>query len=364
MSEYRIDMQRIFERLDGYISAGDFDGAEKFLNTWLEDCRACGNTRAELAIENELTGFMRKQQREKEAFEHAERAMELVDIMQIGNTPEGATTILNYGTVCEAFGLYDKACDLFSHARKVYEADFYDGDPRYAYLYNNYAYAAEMSGMHELATELKFCLYKQNLLNWNKVMNLTAITDSHEIDTLHFQDSTALLDFADFKNKSVIDVGTGAGFPGLPLKIAEDSIDLTLLDSLDKRVKFLQDTVDKLRIENVICIHARAEEIPGAMRQAYDIAVSRAVARLKILAELCIPYVKVGGLFIAMKGPEFDEELEEAKPIIKALGGKTEKCVKYTIPGTDVTHSAILVRKIADTDKKIYPRKWSKISKA
>ena len=207
-----------------------------------------------------------------------------------------------------------------------------------------------------------FIVYKENLIAWNKVMNLTAITESEEIDNLHFKDSLALLDFADFKCKKVIDVGTGAGFPGLPLKIEENSIDLTLLDSLDKRLSFLKDTCEKLELSDVKLVHARAEEIPNGFRESFDIAVSRAVARLRMLAELCIPYVKPGGLFIAMKGPDFDAELEEAKDIIKALGAKTEKCFTYEIGDTGIRHSAILIRKLTPTDRK-YPRRWAQIKK-
>lgn len=208
----------------------------------------------------------------------------------------------------------------------------------------------------------QFEIYRDNLIEWNKVMNLTAITDPDEIEKLHFADSCALLNFYSFDNKKVIDVGTGAGFPGVPLKIANGSIDLTLLDSLDKRINFLKDTCSKLGLDDVKCIHARAEEIPNGYRESYDIAVSRAVARLNTLCELCLPYVKVGGAFIAMKGPEFDEELEEAKPAIKLLGGKCERCEKYPIDGTDVIHSAIIIRKIASTPSK-YPRRFAQIKK-
>ncbi len=209
----------------------------------------------------------------------------------------------------------------------------------------------------------RFELYRDNLIEWNKVMNLTAITEPHEIDTLHFLDSLALLNFADFKGKSVIDVGTGAGFPGLPLKIAEESLQLTLLDSLDKRLNFLKDTCEKLGLDDVRFVHARAEEIPDGFRESFDVAVSRAVARLNTLAEFCLPYVKPGGLFIAMKGPDFEAELEEAKPAIRMLGGKCEHCESYTIPGTDVTHSALIIRKNSPTPSK-YPRRFAQIKKS
>ena len=193
-------------------------------------------------------------------------------------------------------------------------------------------------------------------------MNLTAIEDEDDIEKLHFLDSLALLDLADFKNKKVIDIGTGAGFPGLALKIEEPSINLTLLDSLDKRLTFLKDTCNKLSIDDVEIVHQRAEEISSSQREAYDIATSRAVARLSVLAELCLPYVRVGGYFIAMKGPDFDEELENAKAAIKLLGGKCERCETYIIPGTDIKHSAIIIKKLEETDRK-YPRKWAQIKK-
>lgn len=208
----------------------------------------------------------------------------------------------------------------------------------------------------------KFDIYRDNLIEWNKVMNLTAITEPDKIQTLHFNDSCALLTIADFKNKSVIDIGTGAGFPGLPLKIAENSISLTLLDSLDKRISFLENCCEKLGLDDVVCIHARAEEIPKGFRENFDIAVERAVAKLNVLAEFCLPYVKVGGIFIAMKGPDYDQELEEAKPAIKLLGGKCEKCVKYTVSGTDIVHSAIVIKKESPTQIK-YPRKFAQIKK-
>lgn len=217
--------------------------------------------------------------------------------------------------------------------------------------------------MVDIKSNPKFDIYRENLIEWNKVMNLTAISEPAQIDALHFLDSLALLDFADFSGKSLIDIGTGAGFPGLPLKIVEDSIELTLLDSLDKRLNFLKDTCDKLGIGGVSFVHARAEEIPKGMRESFDIATSRAVARLNVLAEFCLPYVKTGGLFIAMKGPVFEEELAEAKNAIKLLGGKTEDCRLYTIDGTDVTHSAILIRKIKETPSN-YPRRFAQIKKS
>ena len=208
----------------------------------------------------------------------------------------------------------------------------------------------------------QYRLYADRLEETNRVMNLTAITGEDEVARLHFLDSAALLTLADFRGKRVIDVGTGAGFPGLALKIACPEIELTLLDSLDKRIGFLRETCEALGLEDVVCLHARAEEAPQAWRGSFDIAVSRAVARLNVLCELCLPLVKKGGLFIAMKGTEHAEELREAKNAIRVLGGEIEAERDYTIPESEVVHSAILIRKVADTPQK-YPRRWAQIKK-
>ena len=205
-------------------------------------------------------------------------------------------------------------------------------------------------------------LYCGTLQETNKVMNLTAIEGEDDTAYLHFLDSAAVLKSIGLSGKSLIDVGTGAGFPGLALKIACPDLQLTLLDSLDKRIVFLSRTCRQLGFADVSCIHARAEEIPAGLREHFDVAVSRAVARLQLLAELCLPYVKEEGLFVAMKGPDTETELEEATTAIKKLGGKTEKVLPYTIPGTDVTHSLILVRKIGPTPQNL-PRKWAQIKK-
>ena len=209
----------------------------------------------------------------------------------------------------------------------------------------------------------RYRVYYEYLEEINQVMNLTAISGEKDVAELHFLDCAALLTMQSFDGKKVIDVGTGAGFPGLALKIACPELELTLLDSLDKRVNFLKNTCEKLGFEDVNCIHARAEEIPAGLRQGFDFAVSRAVARLNLLCELCLPYVKKGGMFIAMKGAELDVELEEAKRAIRTLGGVVEKKLDYTIPGTDVTHCAVLIRKCSDTPAK-YPRRWAQIKKS
>ena len=204
--------------------------------------------------------------------------------------------------------------------------------------------------------------YGELLLETNKVMNLTAITEPKDVATLHFLDSAALLTLADLKGKTVVDVGTGAGFPGMPMKILEPSIQLTLLDSLGKRITFLQEVCDNLGLTDVQCVHARAEEFAAEHRQSFDFAVSRAVGNLSVLGELCLPLVKPGGYFLSMKSVESGQELEAAKKAIQILGGRVERTADYQIPGTDVTHRVIFIKKIAETPKK-YPRPFAKIKK-
>ena len=204
--------------------------------------------------------------------------------------------------------------------------------------------------------------YADLLVEKNKVMNLTAITEPADIAALHFLDSAALLTLADFKNKKVADVGTGAGFPGMPLRIVEPSIRLTLLDSLNKRVDFLKEVCEDLALTNVDCVHARAEEFAAKKRESFDIVTSRAVANLQMLSELCLPLVKVGGYFLSMKAVDSDQELADAKHAIEVLGGQVEKVETYAIPGTDVSHRLIFIKKIKETGKK-YPRAFAKIKK-
>ena len=198
----------------------------------------------------------------------------------------------------------------------------------------------------------RFRIYYDNLDKYNQVMNLTAITGEEDAARLHFLDCAALLEAGDLRGKSLIDVGTGAGFPGLVLKILCPELELTLLDSLDKRLGFLRDTCEKLGFEDVALVHARAEEMPEGFRERFDCAAARAVARLNVLCELCLPYVKPGGVFIAMKGPELDAELKEAYVALKTLGGTAERQIAYTIPGTELRHCAAVSRKSAPTPKK------------
>ena len=204
-----------------------------------------------------------------------------------------------------------------------------------------------------------FCAFGSALVEKNQVMNLTAITEPEQVARLHFLDCIALLGAANFYGKSVIDVGCGAGFPGVPLKIAEPSIDLTLLDSLKKRMDWLESTLPELGIE-AQCVAARAEEYALAHREQYDIAVSRAVARLTMLAELCLPLVRVGGHFVAMKSADSDEELSQAARAIATLGGKVTRIWDYPVPGTDAVHRAVVITKVKATPKP-YPRRFAKI---
>lgn len=205
----------------------------------------------------------------------------------------------------------------------------------------------------------QFDRYCELLLEWNEKINLTAITDPQEVAVKHMIDSLTCWDADRFKaDAKVIDVGTGAGFPGIPLRIFQPQIHLTLLDSLNKRVKFLQTVVDELGLENVQCVHARAEEGARnkALREQYDLAVSRAVARLPILAEYCLPFVKVGGTFAALKGMKYSEEAEEAQKALKLLGAAKAELVPVKLPYLDDKRAVVYCKKIKSTSK-TYPRK-------
>lgn len=206
--------------------------------------------------------------------------------------------------------------------------------------------------------------YGQLLTEKNQVMNLTAITDPVEVAQKHMLDCAALLGAARFQGKSVIDVGSGAGFPGLVLKLCEGSIDLTLLDSLQKRVDWLEEAAQALGV-SVTALHGRAEELGKTpeLREQFDIATARAVADLRILCELCLPLVKVGGVFLAMKAEDCRDEVDAAGRCISLLGGRLLKSYTYQVPGTDLTRRVIRVEKIAPTAEK-YPRRFARIQKA
>ena len=206
--------------------------------------------------------------------------------------------------------------------------------------------------------------YGQLLIEKNEVMNLTAITQPDQVARLHMLDCAALLNCADFKGKTLIDVGTGAGFPGLPLKILVPELEVVLLDSLNKRVNWLNEVIAELGLTGIKAIHARAEEqaqIKG-FRDSFDFVTARAVADLRLLGEICLPYAKVGGTFLSMKSVGSDEELANAAHAIKFMGGRLRGSEDYTIPGTDVTHRVLLIDKVTPTLKG-YPRRWANIQK-
>ena len=210
------------------------------------------------------------------------------------------------------------------------------------------------------ATQKTLCQFAEAVIEQNKVMNLTAITQPEQVAKLHLLDSLSVLTTEDLRGKKLIDVGCGAGFPGVPLKIACPDMKLTLLDSLGKRITWLQSVLPTLGVE-AECVTARAEEAVADRRESYDFATSRAVARLPILLELTAPYVKVGGAVLAMKGAAAQEELEEAKKAIRILGLKVEKVHQFPID--DTAHAVIVLRKIAPTPKQ-YPRRYAKIKQA
>ena len=206
--------------------------------------------------------------------------------------------------------------------------------------------------------------YYELLIEKNKVMNLTAITEKEDVIVKHFIDSIALIPYLTDKgininNKlKIIDIGTGAGFPGLPLKIMMPDVKFTLLDSLNKRVSFLNEVIDELKLKDIEALHGRAEDYASdnKYREKYDICVSRAVANLSTLSEYCIPFVKEDGYFISYKAGESEEEINNSKNAIKILGGKINKVEEFVLPGTDVSRVFVFIRKLELTDKK-YPRK-------
>ena len=221
-----------------------------------------------------------------------------------------------------------------------------------------------LSGAKALGLELSdaqiaaFARYGDLLIGKNAVMNLTAITAPAEIARLHFLDSLALLRLADFREKRVLDVGCGAGFPGVPLLLGEPSVRLSLLDSTAKRMQWLSDELLPALGMTAECLTGRAEELIEGRREAFDLCVSRAVARLNVLCELCLPYVRVGGSFLAMKGPAAADELAEAEKAIRILGGRLREIAEY--PLGDAVHRVVVIDKTRPTPAK-YPRRYAKI---
>ena len=209
-----------------------------------------------------------------------------------------------------------------------------------------------------------FYKYYELLIEWNEKINLTAITDEDDVAVKHFLDSLNASAGMIKDGMSVIDVGTGAGFPGLPVKIANRDISLTLVDSLNKRINFLNEVISALGLTDVTTVHSRAEDLAvnKDYREKYDMCVSRAVANLTTLCELCLPFVKVGGYFVSLKGPKAEEELAMANKAIGILGGKLERIENYDLSDTDLSHNIVVIKKISHTPTK-YPRKAPKPSK-
>ena len=208
----------------------------------------------------------------------------------------------------------------------------------------------------------EFKKYMDLLLEWNEKIILTAITEPKEVEIKHFEDSLTCLKSGYIKEGDrIVDVGTGAGFPGLPIKIENDNVKLTLMDSLNKRINFLKEVSSELNLDTE-CIHIRAEEAGKnkLYREQFDVAVSRAVARLSVLAEYCLPLVKKGGFMLAMKGKDIETELEEANPLIKILGGQVKEVQLHTLSDEEITHSIVVIEKIGNTPPK-YPRNGKKV---
>lgn len=226
---------------------------------------------------------------------------------------------------------------------------------------------AMKTGLEEISLSLsdqqmnQFYQYYELLIEWNKVMNLTAITKMEEVVIKHFIDSLSFIKVVDDTGKfgkNMIDVGTGAGFPGIPIKIAFPEQKITLLDSLNKRVKFLNEVISLLSLENIIAVHGRAEDVGRNLeyREQYDYCVSRAVANIATLSEYCIPFVKTGGFFVSYKSGNVEEELTAGKKAVKLLGGKIDSVIGFQLPGDGAERTLVKIKKIEGTSKK-YPRK-------
>ena len=200
-----------------------------------------------------------------------------------------------------------------------------------------------------------FIEYMKMLLEWNEKINLTAIIEPQEIILKHFIDSLTILSYIN-EEETILDIGTGAGFPGVPLKIVRESNKITLLDSLNKRIMFLNEVIENLKLKNISAVHGRAEDFAKENREAYDVVVSRAVARLNVLLEYMLPLTKVEGKVICMKSLEAEDELKEAKKAIQILGGELEKIEEIKLPESDITRKIIIIKKVKNTSKQ-YPRK-------
>lgn len=210
----------------------------------------------------------------------------------------------------------------------------------------------------------EFFLYKNLLLEWNEKINLTAITDEKDIIIKHFIDCLTIAKFRNLEGKNVADIGTGAGFPGLVLKIFFKDCNMYLIDALNKRINFLKEVSNQINLNNVNFIHARAEDLgkEKIYRENFDFCISRAVANLSVLAEYDLPFVKIGGEFIALKGPSVEEEIYDAKNAIKILGGEISDIKSIKLPFSDIEHKLVFIQKLRQTPNK-YPRKSVKISK-
>ena len=205
----------------------------------------------------------------------------------------------------------------------------------------------------------QFDRYYELLIEWNRVMNLTGITEYDEVNLKHFTDSLTIVRIKNMENVStLIDVGTGAGFPGIPIKIAFPYIKVTLLDSLNKRIKFLNQVVEELDLEDVVTLHGRAEDYAKKeeYREQFDLCASRAVANLSTLSEYCLPFIKKGGCFVSYKSADSDEEIQQSEKALDILGGKIEKVDKFVLPGSDMGRALVMIEKVKNTPRK-YPRK-------